>query len=73
MAAPIASGIAALMKAKNPDLPVADYVETLEDTGYPWECTRRGVPVKTNRIDAFCAVAGIQDCGLVNDQTDACQ
>ena len=73
MAAPVAAGIAALVKAKNPTLKPGIYLERVEDTGFEWECSRRGVPVKTSRIDAFCAVANIQGCGLATERTDACQ
>ena len=73
MAAPVAAGIAALVKAKNPNMPVGTLVETLENTGYPWNCFRRGSEVKTSRLDALCAVSGTQNCGLPNDRTDVCQ
>ncbi len=67
------AGSGALVKAKNPTLKPFQYIEQVEDTGYPWECTRRGVPVKTNRVDALCAVMNLEDCGLVNERTDACE
>lgn len=76
MAAPIAAGIAALVKAKNPGYLPGQVISQVEDTGYGWECTRRvgthNVFIKTSRIDAFCAVTGLEDCGVPKN-TNACQ
>ena len=66
MAAPIASGLAALVKALNPTLAPHLIGERLEDTGIEWECFHpvRGIEIDTSRVDAFCAVTNNQQCGI---------
>jgi thermitase len=65
MAAPIASGLAALVKALNPTLTPHLIGERLEDTGFEWECFHpvRNHNIKTSRLDAYCAVTNTQPCG----------
>ena len=57
MAAPIASGIAALVKARNPGWVPHAIVEQLSETGVEWDCTHptRG-EIKTSRVDALFAL-----------------
>ena len=64
MAAPIAAGIAALVKARNPSWVPHDIVDWLPETGIEWRCPHptRG-NIRTARVDAFCAVTGNTDCG----------
>ena len=68
MATPIASGIAALVKAKFPALTPHLIGEQLEETGIEWDCRdehqhpTRG-EIRTARVDAFCTVTGNTNCG----------
>jgi subtilisin family serine protease len=65
MSAPIASGIAALVKAQNPMLSPSSIVKQISATGIKWDCKlkSRDVILKTHRVDAFCAVTNNQACG----------
>ena len=65
MAAPIAAGVAALVKAKYPTLTADQVAAQVAETGISWDCTHptRG-PIKTNRIDAYCAVTNNRSCGI---------
>jgi subtilisin family serine protease len=64
MAAPIAAGVAALVKAKNPQLDPHLIVGQIAETGIKWDCDHptRG-PIKTARIDALCAITNNTACG----------
>lgn len=64
MAAPVAAGVAALVKAQNPTLDPHSVVERLIDTGIKWECDHpsRG-QIRTSRVDAFCALTNNPLCG----------
>jgi subtilisin family serine protease len=64
MAAPIAAGVAALVKAKFPNLTPHEVVTQLSETGIVWDCVHpvRG-EIKTSRIDAYCAVTNNIACG----------
>ena len=66
MAAPIAAGIAALVKSRNPNISSIALIDQVEDTGIEWECfnAARGIVVKTSRVDALCAVTNNQNCGF---------
>ncbi len=72
MAAPIAAGIAALVKSRNPAMSPVALVEQIEDTGIEWECFHliRGITIKTSRVDALCAITNNQFCG---SNTNVCQ
>jgi subtilisin family serine protease len=71
MAAPIAAGVAALVKAKFPTLTPDQIVSQIAETGIAWDCTHptRG-PIKTNRVDAYCAVTNNQSCGINDHACD---
>jgi subtilisin family serine protease len=60
MAAPVAAGIAALVKAKNPSLAPTAIVDQVEDSGFEWDCfhAARGIQIKASRVDALCALGG---------------
>ncbi len=66
MAAPIVSGIAALVLSVRPINPptriMEHVVEEIEETGYEWECNvpSRNIFMKTARVDAYRAVMNIQ-------------
>lgn len=66
MAAPIAAGVAALVKSRNPNMAPIDLVDRIDDTGVEWECFHptRGITLKTSRVDALCAVTNNQNCGF---------
>jgi subtilisin family serine protease len=65
MAAPIAAGVAALVRAKFPALTPNQIVSQIAETGISWDCTHptRG-EIKTNRVDAYCAVTNDRSCGI---------
>lgn len=64
MAAPVAAGVAALVKAQNPLLDPHSVVDRLIETGIRWDCDHptRGA-INTSRIDAFCALTNNVNCG----------
>jgi hypothetical protein len=64
MSAPIASGVAALVRSANPSMPLMTLVERIEETGYEWDCQlpSRGIRMETARIDAFCALTNNTAC-----------
>lgn len=64
MSAPVAAGVAALVLAQNPTLDPHSVVDQMVETGIDWTCQHplRG-PIKTRRIDAFCAVTNNANCG----------
>jgi subtilisin family serine protease len=64
MAAPIVSGISALVKSKNPTMALTDLVERIEEQGQEWDCRlpSRNIQMETNRVDAFCALANPAFC-----------
>ena len=61
----IAAGVAALVKAKFPNLTPHEVVGQLTETGILWDCAHptRG-EIKTSRIDAYCAVTNNVACGV---------
>jgi len=60
MAAPIVSGIAALVKAKNPALTPNQFVDQVKETAVD---VRYGNPqIRIRRVDALCAVLNNQFC-----------
>lgn len=65
MATPIAAGVAALVKSRNPNISPVALIEQIEDTGIQWDCfnAARGIVVKTKRVDALCAVTNNRNCG----------
>ena len=74
MAAPIAAGIAALIKSNEPSLGPEQIVNRIDDTGIPWEFVRSvsssnpaPYPVRTSRLDALCALNNVIDCGVTED------
>jgi subtilisin family serine protease len=66
MSAPVAAGLAALVKAKYPALTPHEIVDHIEDTGIEWDCFHagRGIAIETSRVDAFCALTGNVSCGI---------
>ena len=72
MAAPIAAGVAALVKATNPSFIPHQVVERLIDTGVEWDCfsSVRGGDIRTSRINAKCALDNNVACG---NAPQACQ
>ena len=72
MAAPVAAGIAALVKSNEPAITPEQLVDRLDDTGIAWECFlgSRGYAIDTSRVDAFCALTNNQACGA---DPSACQ
>jgi subtilisin family serine protease len=65
MAAPIVSGLTALVRAKNPELTVPhDWLDIVKETSL--DIRLGSVPpwgeVRLNRVDALCAVTNAQDC-----------
>jgi subtilisin family serine protease len=65
MSAPIVSGIAAMVKARNPNMPPHDILDRVKDTGVEldYQDVNRG-RIKTSRVDAKCAV-DTQLCPIV--------
>ncbi len=65
MAAPIVSGVAALMRQKEPGLSPLIIKDRLEETGIEWDCLHagRGYEIKAKRVDAVCALNNNQVCG----------
>jgi subtilisin family serine protease len=66
MAAPIASGIAALVKSEEPTLTPVALVDRIDDTGIEWDCranSPRQYIFRTARVDAFCALMNLKGCG----------
>ena len=65
MAAPIVSGIAALIRSLDPTSVPHLVVGRISDTGIQWDCTHptRG-EIKTSRVDAYCAVSNNTSCGV---------
>lgn len=61
MATPIVSGIAALVKAKNPTLSPGQFVDRVRDTSVD---IRYGTKpqIRIRRVDAICAVMNYLDC-----------
>ncbi|MEO7539367.1 MAG: S8 family serine peptidase, partial [Pyrinomonadaceae bacterium] len=66
MAAPIAAGIAALVKATHPTLTPHLVGEHIEDTGIGWDCflPQRQIQLDTMRVDAYCALTNNIACGI---------
>jgi subtilisin family serine protease len=67
MAAPIVSGITALVLSVRPftaTRTATEVVNEVEETGYGWKCPlpSRGTNMETSRVDAFCAVTNNQAC-----------
>jgi hypothetical protein len=64
MAAPIVSGIVALVKSKNPNMALTDITEQIEEQGQEWECRlqSRNINMETSRVDAYCALANPSFC-----------
>ena len=64
MAAPMVSGIAALLKSRNPNMILTNVVDRIEETGYEWEChlQSRNIDMETARVDAYCALTGNEAC-----------
>jgi len=64
MAAPIVSGIAALVKSANPNMALTDLVERIEEQGQEWDCRlpSRNIQMETSRVDALCALTNPQFC-----------
>jgi subtilisin family serine protease len=66
MAAPIVSGIAALVLSARPLNPptriMENVVDEIEESGYEWECSlaSRNIFLETARVDAYRAVMNIQ-------------
>lgn len=71
MAAPIAAGVAALVKAKYPTLTPNQIASQIAETGIQWDCVHptRG-EIKTNRVDAYCAVTNNRACGINDHACD---
>ncbi len=73
MATPIAAGVAALVKSRNPLMTPTELVDRIDDTGIEWECQLpppRNIQMKTTRLDAVCAVTNNENCG---SNPNACQ
>ena len=58
MSSPVVAGIAALVKAKFPNMTTNQLFEHLENKGIKWNCTvqSRSYIIDTTRIDALCAL-----------------
>ena len=65
MAAPIVSGIAALIRARDAVSAPHSIVERISETGILWDYAHptRGL-IKTNRVDALCAVTNNRACSV---------
>jgi subtilisin family serine protease len=63
MAAPIVTGIAALVKAKNPPLQPNQFIGRIKETAVD---IRYGSnpQIRLRRVDAWCAVMNMQECSL---------
>ncbi len=59
MAAPFAAGVAALIRARNPNLTPDQVADRLEESG-----VRRENPQRWYRIDALCAVQNMIPCPI---------
>jgi hypothetical protein len=66
MSAPVVAGIAALVKATNPQLDPHLIGERIEDTGIQWDCFHpaRRITIAASRVDAYCALTGNVACGV---------
>jgi subtilisin family serine protease len=58
MAAPVVSGIVALVKSIEPNLTTTEIVERIEESGYEWDCQvpSRNIWMDTARVDALRAL-----------------